>query len=191
MSRKYSAEDKALFQRVFFQFAWVPPPHLVEMMHLLADLGAVDEKWSTLHVATVHRWITDGEWRDKVSTLDAMCHNDQLPLPTDDEIDDKIMRCNLALLDVLHGMALTGKGDVRHVTRQYIDLQAHVRTHVQIRRSVLLTPTQLIELMVQAGYHAAGKAFDARKAKEFLVNGLSMARQLLPMGTGHAGSAPA
>ena len=184
MSRKFSAADKAIFQEVFFQFAWLPLAQLAGMMRVLSQVEALPAKWRDFHGQTAGRWINEGKWRDQVDAMARVAANDDMPLPTDDEIDDRLMRYNLHMLDMLYSRIVgdAGRGGTRDIAvRHFIDLQAQIRTHVQIRRSILLTPTQLIALLIRAGYYAAGKRFNAEKAKEYLIRAFTETRQLLPM----------
>lgn len=181
MSRKYNSQDKALFKAVFLQFAWIPPSQLAAMMQVLAQAGSLPDKWADFNPATAFRWVQQGKWRDQVDALKLLVEDDT-PLPSDDAIDDRLMRRNLQLLDLLSARILGEIGDPQHAMKSYLVLQAQIRTHVQLRQAIPLTPTQLIELFVRAGYYAAGQAFDAQKAKEFLIQAFSHARQLAPAG---------
>lgn len=179
MSRKFRLSDKELFRTVYVRHAWMPAAHLAAFMRSLSAAGALDDRWADFHGSTAHRWITDGQWRDQVQAIERLV-DDDAPLPSDDEIDDRIMRRNLQMLDLLNGMILGGVGDIDHNLRRYTALQREVRVHAQIRRSTPLTPAQLLEIFMQAGQYAAGKAFDVRKAREFIGAKLMEARQLLP-----------
>ena len=180
MSRKYSTKDRDLFQQVFLQFAWIPPAHLAGLMRTLAGVDAVPEKWSDFHGSTASRWINDGKWRDHADALSHIAQDDEA-LPTDDAVDDRVMRRNLQVFDILTARILGDAGDANHLVRHYIDLQREIRTHAHIRRSIPLTPSMLIELFLQAGHYVAGKAFDTAKAQEFLIAKLAQARQLMPV----------
>lgn len=179
MSRKYSTEDKEIFHQVFLQYAWMPPAHLAAMMRAMAAVGALDERWSDFHQSTAGTWISEGKWRDEVDSLEQFV-DDAQELPDDDEIDDRIMRRNLQILDLLSARIVGEAGDPNHTVRQYIDLQREVRHHVTARRAVPLTPTQVIDLFIQAGYYAAGEAFNEEMAKQFLFAKFTQARQLAP-----------
>lgn len=182
MSRKYNRQDKLLFQQVFLQFAWMPPAHLAALMQTMAGAGALPEKWNEFHKATASRWIKTGKWRDQVEALACIVTGDSGPLPADDAIDDLVMRRNLQMFDLVSAQIL-GKatGDPRHAMKCYLSLQAQIRTHVQLRRTVGLTPDQLIDLFLRTGEYVAGKAFDRERAKEVLIGALSGARQLTPI----------
>lgn len=182
MSRKYNGQDKALFQQLFLQFAWMPPAHLVGLMQTMAKAGALPEKWSSFHPATASRWIKAGEWRDQVDALACFVTGDSGPLPSDDAIDDLVMRRNLQMFDLVSAQILGGaSGDPQHALKSYLVLQREIRTQVQHRRNVGLTPDQLIELFLRTGEYVAGKAFDVQRAKEVLIQALSGARQLTPI----------
>lgn len=183
MSRKYRPSDMEVFKAIFLQFPWIPPAHLARMMQVMAETQILPDKWKDFHLSTASRWINEGQWRDQVESLQRLVDYDQ-PLPTDDQIDDQVMRYNLYLLDLLMARIQGDVGDFSHNLHRYTDLQREVRLHVLARQAIPLTPTQLIELFVRAGYYAAGQAFDAARAKDFLIQAFSRARQLAPAGGG-------
>lgn len=175
--RKYNAQDRNQFKEIFLQFSWIPPSHLAVLMQTMAQAGILPDKWRDFNPATAFRWVHDGGWRDQVEALKVLVEDDA-PLPSDDAIDDRLMRRNLQILDLLGSSILGEIGDPRHTMKSYLALQAQIRTHVQIRRAIPLTPDQLVTMAIKAGYYAAGQSFDERRFKEALLGGLSMARQL-------------
>ena len=180
MSRKFSNQDRETFKQVFLQFAFLPPPHLAQLMRVMADADVLPDKWSDFSWQTASAWISKGAWRDQVDRLRQIVDND-VALPSDDDIDDLVMRRNLQMFDVLTARIVSDAGDTRYNMRQYIDLQAQIRTHVQIRRALPLTPGMIIELLVQAGIVAAGKSFKADVAKNFLWEKFAEARRAVPL----------
>lgn len=182
MSRKFTTADRETFKTVYLEFAWMPTAHLAGLMRVMADdsVGALPAKWQDFHVATAHRWITAGNWEDEVQQVREMIAAGTAPLPSDDEIDDLVMRRNLVVFDTISRRMAGGVGDFRHNARLYVDMQREIRTHVQVRRALPLTPSQLIDLFVQAGVYAGGAAFNVVMAKDWLQAKLRELRQVSP-----------
>ncbi len=181
MSRKYSTDDREVFKQVYLQFAWIPVSHLAGMMRCMAGSGALPAKWEDLSGQTVSQWITKHGWRDEVERLAQLVVDDSQPLPSDDEVDDLVMRRNLQVFDILMARILGEAGDFSQNVKRFVDLQAQIRNHVGVRRALPLTPTMLIELLVQAGVYAAGGRFKEERAKQFLKDKFAMLRQAVPL----------
>ena len=170
MSKKFKPTDRDVFKTVYLSFSWMPTAHLAAMMRIMASeaAGILPEKWRDFHESTAHRWIADGHWQDEAGEVQAILESVEQPPQPDDEIERQLLSRTVQLADFTFRRAIGGVGDTNQNLRRFTELHGAILRQLAQRRSLPLTPEQLIDLFIAAGQYAAGKAFDEAKATEFL-----------------------